>query len=95
MGDFKGTINRNGRPKGSSNKATAKVREAFTKLVEDNLERLQEDLNSLEPSQRIKIIIELSQFVIPKKKAAAISFDFVEQPLFPFEDLPKAPNDAN
>lgn len=57
-----------GRPKGSSNKATAKVREAYTKLLEDNLHQLKEDFKDLDPKDRIKLFLDLSKYVIPQLK---------------------------
>lgn len=68
MGTFKGTINKEGRPKGTKNKATQQVKEAFTFLVQDNLPTLQEDLQALEPKERVKMILELSRFVVPRLK---------------------------
>lgn len=72
---FKGTPNTNGRPKGSTNKATNKVRKAFTLLVENNLEKMQEDLISLDPKDRIKLMLEMSSFIIPKLKSVEMQAD--------------------
>ena len=57
-----------GRPKGSGNLTTKNVREAFNKLVEGNLERIQSDLDSLAPKDRLRFLIDLSAFVLPKLK---------------------------
>ncbi len=64
-----------GRPKGSSNKSTSKVRESFTKLLEDNLEQLKEDFSELEPKDRIRLFMELSKYVIPQLKSTEITGD--------------------
>ena len=56
MGEFRGKINREGRKKGVPNKSTAEIRESFSLLLSNNLEKLQSDLNELEPFQRIKIV---------------------------------------
>lgn len=58
-----------GRKKGTPNKTTEEIRENFQLLVSNNLEQLEEDLNELEPEKRVKMIIELSKFVIPTLKA--------------------------
>jgi len=58
--------NPNGRPKGSGNESTKQVREAVALIVNNNLEQLQADLESLTPSQRIKAIIALMEYVTPK-----------------------------
>ena len=75
MKGFKGNPNINGRPKGAVNLITAEIREHFQNLVSDNLEQLDSDLKSLEPLQRLKIIIELSKFVIPTLKSTDLTTD--------------------
>ena len=58
-----------GRKKGSVNRSTANVRNAFSLLVENNLSRLQSDLDALSPRDRIKAIAELSKYVLPQLKS--------------------------
>ena len=58
-----------GRTKGTPNKATAELRERFTLLLESNFDTIQSDLNTLEPKERIKTILEISKFVIPTLKS--------------------------
>lgn len=57
-----------GRTKGVENKVTSKVRESFTNLLEDNLDQLRKDFKELEPKDRIKLFLDLSQYVLPKLK---------------------------
>ena len=38
-----------GRPKGSVGKSNNKIRETFQLLLENNIEKIQDDLNELEP----------------------------------------------
>jgi hypothetical protein len=64
-----------GRTKGAVNKNTAEIRDAFLLLVSNNLEKMDADLNSLEPLQRMKMIIELSKFVVPTLKATELSVE--------------------
>jgi hypothetical protein len=73
MGEFKGTINLNGRPKGTPNRDSAEIRANFQLLIEGNMEQLQDDLNSLKPYERIKIILELARFVIPQMKSTQLT----------------------
>lgn len=80
-----------GRTKGSKNKSTSEVRAAFQRLVEQNIQQLEKDLEQLEPVQRVKMIIELSKFVLPTLKASEIEMDFKEQPLFPKIEFFKTP----
>jgi hypothetical protein len=62
-----------GRTKGTVNKNTIEIREHYQNLVSNNLEQLDNDLKSLEPLQRLKMIIELSKFVIPTLKATELN----------------------
>ena len=62
-----------GRTKGTPNKTTKEIREYFQNLINSNLDLLDQDLKSLEPLQRLKMIIELSKFVVPTLKATDLS----------------------
>jgi hypothetical protein len=66
-------IKTGGRTKGAVNKTTTEIREHYQKLVSDNLEQLDSDLKSLEPLQRLKMIIELSKFIVPTLKATELT----------------------
>lgn len=62
-----GTVpNPHGRPKGSPNKVTTQMRDAFAALYEDNKHRLQEDLNALSPRDRMKFWAEMMPYFAPK-----------------------------
>jgi hypothetical protein len=91
-----------GRAKGTPNKATAELRERFTSLLESNFETIQNDLNSLEPKDRIKTLLEISKFVIPTLKAVDnsiqlsnedLKFDFDVKELFRVEIVPPTKED--
>lgn len=64
-----------GRKKGTANKVTDKIRGHFEKLLSKNLNKLQTDLDALEPKDRIKAMLELAKFVIPTLKATEIDFN--------------------
>ena len=66
-------IKTGGRTAGAVNKTTTEIREHFQNLVSNNLEQLNEDIKSLEPLQRLKMIIELSKFVVPTLKATELT----------------------
>lgn len=89
MGLPKGkTNNQAGRPKGTPNKTTAEIREAFQKLISNNLPKLEADLDELEPRDRVKFIIEFTKFVLPSLRATQVN-DQREQPLFAPEGITK------
>jgi predicted AAA+ superfamily ATPase len=68
-------IKTGGRTKGAVNKTTTEIREHFQNLVSENLEQLNEDLKSLEPLQRLKMIIDIAKFVVPTLKATDLTID--------------------
>ena len=65
---FRGVRNTDGRPKGTPNKATAEVREAFNHLITSNLPQLERDLNSLKPNERARLLIEMAKLILPRLK---------------------------
>jgi hypothetical protein len=58
--------NPNGRPKGAENKATARIKEAFVKLLEDNIEQLAIDVKKMQPQERAYFLKDLAEYVLPK-----------------------------
>ena len=67
-----------GRQKGTPNKATVRLREAFTELLENNMGRLQELLDKVaekNPQKALEILLKLSEFAVPKMRAVEINAD--------------------
>ncbi len=58
---------------GIPNKSTQTVREAFQLLIENNLKRLQADLDKLDPKSRLQLLVQISKFVLPQLQAVALS----------------------
>jgi len=67
-----------GRPKGSVNKSSNEIREAFQLLLSNNLEKIQDDLNELEAKDRIKLLLDLASFIIPKMKSVDLKEEKTE-----------------
>lgn len=64
-----------GRKKGSPNKTTLEIRNAFQILIENNLCQLQNDLDYLQPFERIKVLIEFSKFILPQIKSVEMAIE--------------------
>ena len=61
--------NPNGRPKGSSNNDTSLVKEVYSEVVATNLENVNdwiEAVGNTNPFQAIKLILKMSDYVLPK-----------------------------
>lgn len=61
-----------GRKKGTPNKSTEEIRELFKALLENNINKIQKDLDKMEPQQRVKVILEIAKFVIPTLRSSDI-----------------------
>ena len=58
-----------GRKLGSKNKTTENIRNTFLHFIEDNLERMQEDFDTLEAKDRFRYLFEMAKFILPSLKA--------------------------
>jgi hypothetical protein len=61
-----------GRSKGTPNRTTAEMREMFKDLINDNFDKIRTDLADLEPKERIRILLEMTKFVLPTLRATEI-----------------------
>lgn len=75
--------NPNGRPKGTTNKATATVRAWLVDMINANREQLQRDLAAMEPTARWELIVKLMPYILPKVEKA----DEVEGAAYTKEDI--------
>ena len=55
-----------GREKGTPNKLTKEIRKILNDIVHKELEKVEEKLNTLEPKQRLELLIKLMPYVLPK-----------------------------
>ena len=65
----KGNTHSTGRPPGSTNKTTKEIREAYQKLLEDNLDNMSIWLAQVagdDPQKAIDLMLKLSEYLIPK-----------------------------
>lgn len=62
--------NPHGRPKGSPNKITSKVKEVIDKFYFDNAETMQEDFNKLDAKERWNVRLKMLPFLTPTMQAS-------------------------
>ena len=70
MGRKKGTTKTGGRTVGTPNKITGTVKEWITSIIDGNRQQFEEDLENLEPGERVRVISNLLQYVTPKIQSA-------------------------
>ena len=63
-----------GRPKGAPNKKTVDLRAYIKDILDDNIDKVQADLDALEPKDRLMILERFLQYIIPRKKEEEITF---------------------
>ena len=61
-----------GRPKGSSNKSSEIVKKNVALLLENNIQLVQDDLDSMKPRDRVNALLQFMKFVIPTQKAVEV-----------------------
>lgn len=70
------------------NEKTDGIRERFQSILNENFEQLTKDLQTLEPKDRIKILLEISRFVLPTLKSIESKESLqIEQPIFDINNL--------
>mgnify|MGYP000169838180 FL=1 len=62
--------NKNGRPKGAQNKTTAEIKEIITRIVGNQLEHIEKDLDKIrksDPAEAMRLSSRFIDYVIPKQ----------------------------
>lgn len=75
---IKGMKKKGGRKIGSVNRTTAEIKQAFQLLVDNNVDKMGDWLDRIaqdNPEKAIKIIIDLSEFIIPKLSRGAVEVE--------------------
>ncbi|MDG1934656.1 MAG: hypothetical protein P8I52_07180 [Flavobacteriales bacterium] len=62
-----------GREKGTPNKLTKEIRKILNDIIHKELEKAEENLNTLEPKQRLELLIKLMPYVLPKVESISDS----------------------
>jgi hypothetical protein len=79
---FKKNNSLGGRTHGAVGKSNTATKEAFGLLLENNLSKLQSDIDALDPKDRLKILLELASYMIPKLRSVESAIE-VKQAVYP------------
>ena len=69
MSRQKGSAKTGGRARGTPNKVTSTLKEFIGSLIDDNREQIKDDLESLQPYQRLAVLGRLMAYVLPKQQS--------------------------
>lgn len=69
-----------GRNAGTPNKITKELREIIKDILDDNVEQIKKDFDSLKPKDRVTLYIDLLQYGLPKLQGVTI-----EAEILPYE----------
>jgi hypothetical protein len=63
-----------GRTKGTPNRTTKELKEMIHNIVEVQLDTIEEDLQDLDPKDRLNILLRLVEYVLPKQREQKLDF---------------------
>ena len=65
-----------GKPKGTKNKATQKIREAIAKILEGKIEEVNDWIDQIEkPEEKVRALTGLIEFAVPKLQRTELEHD--------------------
>jgi len=82
MSREKGQPKTGGRQKGTPNKTTSELRKLIFDIVTENTDTLRDDIQSLEPKERLAMVERLLPYVLSKRQensSKMYSIDFTEE----------------
>jgi regulator of sirC expression with transglutaminase-like and TPR domain len=78
VGRKPGTTKTGGRQPGSQNKVTRELKEWLQKVVDDNKEQFEADLQAVEPEKRLAVMERLLSYLVPKPQNLDIQIEYRE-----------------
>ncbi|MGD9930250.1 MAG: DUF5681 domain-containing protein [Mangrovibacterium sp.] len=85
--------NPGGRPPGTKDKATKEIREKISDILEDHFtpDKISEDLEAMEPKDRLTFLTKLLEYAVPKLKQTDIAAEVINRtpdpPVIIFKDF--------
>ena len=64
-----------GRAKGVENKNKLSLKSKIQNIVENQFETLEDDLENIDPKDKLNIVLKLIEYVLPKQRETKIDFN--------------------
>jgi len=64
--------NPKGKPKGATNKNTKELRGKISLILNNNIDKVEQDLKQLQPKDRLNVLLQLMKFVTPQLKQVEV-----------------------
>lgn len=68
----KGREKTGGRKSGSTNKASTDIKSKIAALIDNQFEKIQADLETLEPKDRVSAYLKFMEYILPKQREQKI-----------------------
>lgn len=95
MGLKKGrTNNPNGRPVGKQNRVTTEIKDVINKFLKENTNNLQTEFDNLESKDKLRFVIDLLPYAVPKLQSVEVKETEPEEQIKPtiiFRDFENDP----
>ena len=90
----KGTPKTGGRAAGTPNKTTTDIRQFVDALIGKNLPKMEQDLNCLEPKDRLLILEKMMSYTIPRLQSISVEAQIAAQIQAEYDGLERLLNNA-
>lgn len=73
-----GLLKGNGRPKGSQNKVSGKLREVIAQFLDENFDKLKADFEDMDPKERASFYEKLLPYALPRLQSVTTTTKYEE-----------------
>ena len=71
-----------GRPAGSKNKSSERIRQFFSDFIENNMGELNDSFSELKPREKFSVLLEMAKYILPTMRAQGDLIDELSDEMF-------------
>lgn len=71
-----------GRPAGSKNKSSERIRQFFSDFIERNMGELNDSFSALKPREKFSVLLEMAKYILPTMRAQGDLIDELSDEMF-------------